>query len=209
MTKITYIIGEKAIMDQAKKLSEQAATYRQSLHILLMSALNHIVEHNDQRVLDQVFATVDKALNRRAITIWVKGCSNLQPKMNGETVAFRKPDDEKITIDLDKAGEKPFWDFEEPPVSKPFDLMAAFGILIDKAKKAQNKRKETLVVGEEKKPVDLESYGAFVKELEKFRVSHTIKAKTVKAKAKSRRAASSATPRRRRNTTVAEAPAVH
>lgn len=204
MASIKYIIGEKAIMDQAKKLSKQAATYRQNLHVLLMSALNHIVQHNDQRVLDQVFATVDKALNRRGITTWVKGCSNLQPIMKGDAVAFRKPDDEKISIDLDKAAERPFWDYEDAPIAKPFDLMAAFGILIDKAKKAQDKRKETLVVGEEKKPVDLESYSAFVKELEKFRVNHTIKAKTKRATGDGNKNR----PRGRR-TTVAEATAVH
>lgn len=149
MTKVKFLMGEKAIVKEAKALVKVGQKYRDRLNIVLLSALSHAHEHRDTRIIDQVFALVDVAVNRKGITAWIQAGTNLNVQVDAKTqaVTFRKPKDADLSIEMEKLQAKPFWDFKAAPMDKPFDLDAAIISLIGRAETFADEKADMVMVG--------------------------------------------------------------
>jgi hypothetical protein len=123
--------GMSAIIKAARDLAKEATDFRDKLHAVLCSAMNHAKVHGDTRIIDQVVNTAcEPAMVRGMVDRWithgeilnedskviVKPFTNLRYRegREGDDVKrYRKPDKTALFIDLDAMLAMPYWEVPE------------------------------------------------------------------------------------------------
>lgn len=112
---LKLITSEKAIMAAAKALNGAGAKVADQTHLVLCSALGHAKEHGNTTVIDHVVEQVHTSANIRGVDAFIRAFTNLRKRPDPKTakVAYRKPKNEALKVDLDAAMKSPYWNMPE------------------------------------------------------------------------------------------------
>lgn len=128
------LIGKPAIDAATKSIMTRGVKFDKDVHIAGVSCLNHIEEHGDVTLLNNLVAALPKGSRVTAFMEWAEAYGKVS--YSDELKEF-KYDKLKVTL-LEESKDKSWVEFKPEPEYKTMDFTAAMAALLKKANERVN-----------------------------------------------------------------------
>lgn len=148
-TQIKLIVGTQAISKAVVSIKTRGAKLDADIQLAGVSILAHIEEHGNVTLLNDLMAALPKGARKNAMAEWAmaNGKVRLNEGPNRKDMPFLY-DKARITS-IDKAWEKPWYDFAPTPdLIQSFDVQAAVAKILKQVASARKANPDVKIEGE-------------------------------------------------------------